>query len=82
MLLDGFKDSIQRPPRTLLPVDVLILEDTGQGREKLYSSCLAAGAQVVVLPEAQEKREGEDEMPLPVSLPTDKVYSNVVLGAG
>ena len=73
MLLDGFKDSIQRPPRTLLPVDVLLLEDTGQGREKLYSSCLAAGGQVVVLPEAQEKRKSADEIPLPVSLPTDKV---------
>ena len=60
----------------------MLLEDTGQGREKLYSSYLAAGWEVVVLPEAQEKREreGEDEMPLPVSLPTDKVYSNVVLG--
>ena len=57
MLLVGFKDSIERPPRTLLPVDVLILEDAGEDREKLYSRCLAAGAQVVVLPEALEKRE-------------------------
>ena len=61
-------------------MDVLLLEDTGQGREKLHSSRLAAGGQVVVLPEAQENREGDEEMPLPVSLPTDKVYSNVVLG--
>ncbi|XP_063876474.1 bifunctional coenzyme A synthase-like isoform X2 [Scylla paramamosain] len=80
VLLAGFKDSIPRPPRTRLPVDVLILEGTGQDRERHYSSCLAAGGQVVMLPEAQEKREGGDNMILPVSLPTDKVYPNVVLG--
>lgn len=80
VLLAGFKDSIPKPPRTRLPVDVLILEDAGQGRERHYSSCLAAGGQVVVLPAAQEEMEGGDKTPLPGSLPTDQVYSNVVLG--
>ena len=37
----------------------MLLEDTGQGREKLYSSYLTAGWEVVVLPEAQEKRKRE-----------------------
>ena len=86
VLLAGFKDPTPRPLVTQRPLDVLILEDMGQGKDRLevekrYSSCLAAGSQIVVLPELQERdRKDEDKMHLPISVPTDQVYPNVVLG--
>lgn len=88
VLLAGFKGSASSPPKTQQPVDVLILEGTGESEtraevEGRYRKCLSGGGDVVVLDgggEGVETSEGGGGVSLPSPLPTDKVYPSVVVG--